>query len=196
MLVSFSELLPFAHGLGRFFAGPLPNWPKASRGRGPSEGKSACCWSWVSHGVVIDTDILIYSILIPKWSLHRVWVFKRLYVYDSVCLFYFACILGLRKLTYSLEYSMLPKEHAFITGIPFWEVRVRADASCYVGVCTFVVVYVCRYMYIWALIYIYTCISCISYEYLTHAIAHGRLKHNIQRPHKSLANISWTYSKL
>ena len=78
------------------------------------------------------------------------------YVYDSVCLFYFACILGLRKLTYSLEYSMLPKEHAFITGIPFWEVRVRADSSCYVGVCTFVVVYVCRYMYIWALIYIYT----------------------------------------
>ena len=38
-----------------------------------------------------------------------------------------------------------------------------SDASCYVGVCTFVVVYVCRYMYIWALIYIYihTCISCI-----------------------------------
>ena len=29
------------------------------------------------------------------------------------------------------------------------------DASCYVGVCTFVVVYVCRYMYIWALIHIY-----------------------------------------
>lgn len=51
-------------------------------------------------------------------------MFKRLYVYDSVCLFYFAYILGLRKLTYLLEYSMLPKEHAFVNGIPFWEVRV------------------------------------------------------------------------
>lgn len=46
-------------------------------------------------------------------------MFKRLYVYDSVCLFYFAYILGLRKLTYLLEYSMLPKEHAFVNGIPF-----------------------------------------------------------------------------
>ena len=160
MLVSFSELLPFAHGLGRFFAGPLPNWPKASRGRGPSEGKSACCWSWVSHGVVIDTDILIYGILIPKWSLHRVWVFKtclkRLYVYDSVCLFYFAIHSGIKKANLlvgifnATERTCLCQWYTVLRG------PCMSDASCYVGVCTFVVVYVCRYMYIWALIYIYT----------------------------------------
>ena len=64
ILVSFSELLPFAHGLGRFFSGPLPNWPKASLGMALRKEVSLllelCCCRCLFVCLMVLSLILIY----------------------------------------------------------------------------------------------------------------------------------------